>query len=242
MKNLVKSSKAVIMLSTAIVGFLIVSNYNVNGQMSSNQVSYSKYKEIQEEKNQLISDISNLTEENNNMQITLHQYSLTSNRQQVVDDMKEQLKQYAMLSGINEVKGAGVVIKINDGDYSSESSSEAKLSKILHDKDVECVLNDIRAAGAEAISINDHRVDPYSGVKCKWAFIVFDDEDEVYPTFNFYCIGDPDSLKAGLTKEGGYINKLMIRGLDVTIEKKSEIVLKASSIPKLNYAKEYTKK
>ena len=43
--------------------------------------------------------------------------------------------------------------------------------------------------------------------------------------FKFYAIGDPDQLEASLLTEGSYINRLIIRKLNITIEKFDEIIL-----------------
>lgn len=238
----IKSGKTLVLLGTIIIGFLIVINFNKAGSSSSKQLSASEYKIIQEEKNKLISQISSLADENKELEEKIDMYNNTASSEEVVQLMKEQLQDYGMISGLNEVKGPGLVIKINDGKYSSSDPQYYKWSKIFHDTDAENLLYQIRAAGAEAISINDHRIISTSAVKCKWAFIVFEDGDEEYPTFNFYCIGDPDALEVELTKEGGYLNKLFIRGLDITIEKKEEIILKAGNIFELNYANEYKRK
>ena len=43
--------------------------------------------------------------------------------------------------------------------------------------------------------------------------------------FKFYVIGDPDQLEASLLTEGSHINRLIIRKLNITIEKFDEIIL-----------------
>ena len=240
-----KNNKAwyYVAIAAVVVGFFIMSNYNEDAT-SSTQLTASEYKSMLDEKNDLVKQVSNLKEENTNMESLVRKYEASENNAEVVDTMKQQLKDYEMLSGSNEVQGPGIVIKVKDGKYSSSDAYADKMSKILHDSDAECLINDIRNAGAEAISLNDHRIIGSSAVRCKWAFLALDDGSEAYPDpyFNFYAIGDPDSLEAELKKEGSYFNKLLIRGLDISIEKKDEIKLKASDVIEMKYAKEYTKK
>ena len=235
----IKNSNRVVLIATLILGFLIVINYNDSSiDTSFKGLSVTEYQNAIEERNKLLSEINSLDTLNNDLYEKILKYDRSHNSEEVIDDMKSQLSDYGMISGLNEVKGPGVVVKINDGKYSSSDSSVSQSLKILHDKDVENVINQLKVSGAEVISLNDHRIISTTGVKCKWAFIVFDDGDEEYPTFNFYAIGDPDLMIKELEREGGYLNQLILRDLDVTIEKKDEIVLKAGNIPSLKYAKE----
>ena len=235
----IKSSNKVVLIATLILGFLIVVNYDDSPiDTSFKGLSVTEYQSAIEEKNKLMSEINSLDNLNNELYEKISKYDRGHNSDEVLNDMKSQLSDYGMISGLNEVKGPGLVVKINDGKYTSSDSSIFQHLKILHDKDVENVINQLKVAGAEVISLNDHRIISTTGVKCKWAFIVFDDGDEEYPTFNFYAIGDADLMLAELQREGGYLNQLILRGLEVTIEKKEEIVLKAGNIPSIGYVQE----
>lgn len=235
----IKSSNKVVLIATLILGFLIVVNYDDSPiDTSFKGLSVTEYQSAIEEKNKLMSEINSLDNLNNELYQKISKYDRSHNSEEVLHDMKNQLSDYGMISGLNEVKGPGLVVKINDGKYSSSDSSTFQHLKILHDKDVENVINQLKVAGAEVISLNDHRIISTTGVKCKWAFIVFEDGDEEYPTFNFYAIGDADLMLAELQREGGYLNQLILRGLEVTIEKKEEIVLKAGNIPSIGYVQE----
>lgn len=235
----IKNSNKVVLIATLILGFLIVVNLDDSPSTIGFQgLSATEYQKAIEEKNKLMNEINSLSDTNTDLEEKINKYNRSHNSEEVVNDMKEQLSDYGMISGLNEVKGPGVSVQINDGKYNSSNDIDYQLLKILHDKDVENVINQLKVAGAEAIALNDHRIISTTGVKCKWAFIVFDDGDEEYPVFNFYAIGDPDLMETELLREGGYLNKLVLRGLDVSIEKKEEIVLKAGNIPVLNYVKE----
>ena len=97
--------------------------------------------------------------------------------------------------------------------------------RTLHSSDVALVLNELRAAGAEGIAINNYRVLNTTGVQCAWAFIRFDDKKIEGSPFKFYALGNPDQLQASLLLEGSHINELKIRKLNITIEKFEEIEL-----------------
>ena len=90
------------------------------------------------------------------------------------------------------------------------------------------ILNELRNAGAEAISMNDHRILPNTSVSCYWAFIGFEDESKIFAPFDIYAIGNPEELKATLLAENGIIQKLLLRKIKVEIEEKDEIIISAT--------------
>ena len=73
--------------------------------------------------------------------------------QKVIKHMKEQLEEYNLLSGVVEAKGPGVVLTISDGSYDIYSDSQEEVNrKTLHSADAALILNELRTAGAEAVS------------------------------------------------------------------------------------------
>ena len=122
----------------------------------------------------------------------------------------------------------GVVLTISDGSYDIYSDSQEEVNrKTLHSADAALILNELRTAGAEGIAINNYRILNTTGLVCAWAFIRFEENgnDMEGSPFKFYAIGDPEQLEASLLTEGSYINKLIIRKLNITIEKFDEITL-----------------
>ena len=115
-----------------------------------------------------------------------------------------------------------------DGEYDINKDDQLEVDRrTLHSVDAAMVLNDLKTAGAEAIAINSYRILNTTGLVCAWAFIRFEEngnEMEGSP-FKFYVIGDPDQLEASLLTEGSHINRLIIRKLNITIEKFDEIIL-----------------
>ena len=236
------SMKFLLLCATCIIGVLIAMNFDSNGK-SSSHLNAKEYQILQEEKNNLISDVNSLIKDNRQIQDKVNNFESGGNKnEKIISNMKSDLQLYGILSGLYEVKGKGVVITIKDANiiHGEDSNYEMK-RKIFHDEDAENVINTIRLAGAEAISLNDHRITSVTGIKCYWAFLRFEDGTEEYQPFNFYVIGDPEVLEENLMAEGSYIRGLITRGLDVSIEKKDEIILKAGTVLPINYAEESSK-
>ena len=72
-------------------------------------------------------------------------------------ELKEQLDRARILAGVTELRGPGVEVTLNDSNIALKPGENPNLY-VLHDEDVLRVLNEIRAAGAEALSLNGERL------------------------------------------------------------------------------------
>ncbi|HCW54373.1 MAG TPA: division initiation protein [Clostridium sp.] len=228
-----KKNKATffIFIATILLGLLISINFNFNAITSHNELNTSEYQNAVEERTRLYKEIGDLKD--NNIEITekINQYIHDDEKNnKILEDMKEQINDYSMFTGSKEVEGPGIILTIDDGttNVTKEDISDV-MSKLLHDSDMALIINELRQAGAEAICVNNHRIVPWSGAVCAWAFIQFDDGSRESAPFKIYAIGDPEKLKAALLGEGSHIRELMVRKLHVNIEESEKISMPASS-------------
>lgn len=241
MKN--KGSKIAVFIGSLILGILIAINFNFD-RIASKQLTAKEYKDATEERTKLYKQISSLSESNREFQERINKYKNDDkNNEKVLEDMRNMVADYGMITGMNEVKGSGLVVTINDAIINFEEDTQYEaMNKILHDSDLALVINEARASGAEAIAINNHRVTPGTGVVCNNAFIGFEDKDMEAAPFNIYMIGNTELMEEALTAEGSHIRILRYRGLDVTIEKKEEIIMPAANQYNIEFAEEYVNK
>lgn len=227
-----KSSSFFVFIAAIVLGILISMNFNFERIRSPYaQLSSAQYQKAIEDRNNLYKDIGNIKEDNIEMKSTINRYMREDEQnEKVLEDMKNQIMEYELFIGSSQVEGPGIILKIDDGyaNYSEEGTDEIN-SKLLHDSDMALVLNELRNAGAEAISVNNHRVIPWSGVICSWAFIGFEDGSMEYAPFNIYVIGDPEKLKAAIMEDGSHIKQLMIRKLSIDIETRNKIIMPSTS-------------
>lgn len=216
-----------VFIATIILGTLISMNFNFERIRSYSQLNSAEYQNAVEERAGLYKEIGNLKEDTLEKRSKISKY--TSNYRKddkILDDMKAQISDYEMFIGLNKVEGPGIVLTIKDGKTNPlEESTDEIDNKLLHYYDMELILNELRLAGAEAISVNNHRVVPWTGVVCSWAFMGFDDGGMEYAPFNIYVIGDPEKLKAALLEDGSHVKELIFRKLYVNIEKKDKITM-----------------
>lgn len=216
-----------VFIAAIILGVLISMNFNFQRIQSYSQLNSAEYQNAVEERVNLYKDIGNLKEDTIEKKSKINKYSNNYKKDdKILEDMKSQISDYEMFIGLNKVEGSGIVLTIKDGKSNTlEESPDEINDKLLHYYDMELILNELRLSGAEAISVNNHRVVPWTGVVCSWAFMGFDDGGMEYAPFNIYVIGDPEKLKAALLEDGSHVKELMFRKLYVNIEKIDKITM-----------------
>ena len=83
----------------------------------------------------------------------------------IIDILTEDMKINKVNSGQSKLHGPGIVIEMYDNQEKRDWWFDIN-TDIIHDVDILNILNDLRVAGAEAISINGERVLSTSEVKC----------------------------------------------------------------------------
>ena len=148
--------------------------------------------------------------------------------------MEEQIKQGNKILGLTDVTGPGVIVTLKDNQTVSASSVMNVSDYIVHDEDVLNVINELKNAGAEAISINDQRLVPTSGVICGGNIIEINGE-KVGAPFIIQAIGLPEQL-AGLSRLGGYLDYLKDY-VEVDLKKSNNITIpKYTGVINFKYA------
>lgn len=216
-----------VFMASIIVGILIAVNINLSRTSSNIQLTANEYSDAVGTRTKITKEINDLKHDNEEILNKINQYTGSGHKNiSVLEDLKSQLNLNKMIDGLKEVKGPGLKITITDGDVSEVYDPALKWMRILHDNDMMHVVNDLRAAGAEAITINKRRVNPGSWILCDGPFLKIDDIQIPAP-FEVEAIGDPKAMAEGITSEEGYAKKLTNRGVNVTIGEVSEIEMTA---------------
>jgi len=139
----------------------------------------------------------------------------------------ERLHKMEILAGLADVKGQGVIIRMNDA--ASRPAGAAADMFIIHDKDLMLLLNELRNAGAEAISINGERLISTSDIRCAGNTITINGQKKV-PPFEIRAIGDSTVLESAIKMPGGIWEALEYY-LQVSIEKANDIIVPRYSRP-----------
>ena len=142
-----------------------------------------------------------------------------------LEEAKNQINEGNKTIGLAEVTGPGVIITVADSEIDSNSVVDAT-DFIIHDTDILKIVNELKNAGAEAISINNQRVILTTPIICGGNIININGE-RIGSPFEIKAIGSPEAL-ANLSRPGGWLSKLEKRGIKVSAIKKSNSI----TIPK----------
>lgn len=74
-------------------------------------------------------------------------------------------------AGTTALKGNGLIVKLSDSSRQPQASGDAS-AYLIHDSDLQLVVNALFAAGAEAVSLNDNRIVATSPIRAAGATIV----------------------------------------------------------------------
>lgn len=143
-----------------------------------------------------------------------------------VSKLKQELDLAMIEAGMIDVKGPGVEVTLKDSNITLMPGENPNLY-VLHDEDVLRVLNELKAAGAEAISINGQRLLATTEVRCIGPAILLNKNERLAPPYVISAIGNPNTLESSLKMKGGVAETLQFWGIQVSVEKKAEVLVPA---------------
>jgi len=141
------------------------------------------------------------------------------------EEIQESLEKSRILAGMIDLEGPGIEIVLNDRKREDIFTKDPRFLNyyIVHDSDLLNVINELRAAGAEAIAINGVRILSTSRISCGGPTINVGKEQRFAPPFVIHAIGDPDKLAAYFEQEDSIYHSLTFWGLEFSIKKKDRI-------------------
>jgi uncharacterized protein YlxW (UPF0749 family) len=129
------------------------------------------------------------------------------------------------LLGMTNLVGKGIELTVaDDPDATAENISvwDDISNHIVHYIDIIALTNELKNAGAEAISVNGQRIVSTTAITCIGNVIKINDE-KVGSPFVIKAIGFPASLKGALNRGGGWLESMSSAGIQVTIKESDNI-------------------
>lgn len=176
-----------------------------------------------------------LKKEYDKSQAVVEEYkNSASSNDTLIASMKTSLDQAKLLAGLTTVKGEGVVIILQD----STDTTVSVEAGLIHDTDIMGIVNELRAAGAEAISVNGERILSTTAIRCVGPTIQINGTKVASP-FNIKAIGNAKYLESALNIRGGVVDTLKAYGILVEVATNEGIIInKYDDTLVLKYAKE----
>lgn len=154
--------------------------------------------------------------------------SKMENNQEATEVLRNELKEANDLLGKNDVEGPGIVVTLTD-------TEDVPIRAF----DITKLINELRLAGAEAISINDVRILAMSELTdVNNMYIVINGIRLIGPNYVVKAIGNPSYLESGLTnKQYGYMeNYAKAENITVKVERENKLnILKYDGEMSLKY-------
>jgi uncharacterized protein YlxW (UPF0749 family) len=145
------------------------------------------------------------------------------------------LEKYKMAAGVVDVMGPGVIVTVDDPLPTEELSDEYSVIMLRYELLLSLV-NKMKDAGAEAISINGQRIIVTTEISLAGDNVNINTVPTA-PPYIIKAIGNPDTIESTLTIRFGIIEQMKSYGLRINIEKQDEIKIpRYSGIIKYRYA------
>lgn len=168
------------------------------------QRNYNELKSKYDESQKVVEEYQNSSSTNNSL----------------IASMKNQIDYLSLLSGTTDVKGEGVIITLSDGETPSDTST--RTDTLVHDSDVLTVVNELKAAGAEAISVNGQRIISTSAIRCVGPVIQVNYQKVAAP-FEIKAIGNAQYLESAMNIKNGVVDMLKQLGVGVSMTREKEV-------------------
>lgn len=183
----------------------------------------------------LQSKYDDLKEKYDESQKIVEEYKNNSaSNDELIKSMNNTINNLSVRAGSTDIVGEGIIITLEDGDKLSLSNSNT----LVHDSDILTVVNELQAAGAEAISINNQRIISTSAIRCVGPVIQVNYQKVASP-FTIKAIGNSQYLESAMNIKNGIVDTLKEYGLNITVTREDEVeILKYDGTFNSKYAKQ----
>lgn len=216
-----KTGQVSIMIVCLVLGIMLAvqfkntQNSEVNLRGARTDEVYVRLMEVTEERDALAKEVLSLREKVINV----------SNDNNANRELQEEMQKANMAAGLLPVYGQGIVVTLNDSARTVQMGEDPN-ALLVHEVDILNVVSELKASGAEAISVNEERIIAMSEIRCAGTTILVN-TNRIAPPFIVKAIGDPQMLESGLTIKGGVAQKLKDYGLQIQIQKSENVEIPA---------------
>lgn len=224
---------------TMAIGFLIVLQIKTTAQtgnyaggmisLAQAQASAAELNKVKDEKEALLEELKSLE-----AKVKEYENSATDENS-VIQEKNKEIEKYKMASGVTDVSGKGVVVVIDDPQAQPGVKQE---SVITYNYELLLVLvNKMREADAEAISINGQRITAYTEISLAGNNININGVATA-PPYEVKAIGNPSTLESTLSIRYGILYSMQNEyGLQVSLTQEENIQIpRYSGVISFDYA------
>ena len=197
-----KHTRILIFLVCIILGFMITMQLKSHHQYQT--VAMQRAEELSVRLKEVEADREKLAKE-------LEEYQagrISGTAQKAMDELKAR-------AGETDMQGKGIILTLDDSKQAAKAGENKNLY-IIHDEDLLRVVNELRAAGAEAISLNGQRLIGSSEIRCVGPTVLINERRLASP-FIISAIGNPQTLESALKLRGGVLENFKFWGIKADV-------------------------
>ena len=215
----VVGGRAVVLLVTAVVGFLLVGQLRGTERFRQ-RLSAEDEGDLTRILASLTTEADALRTEISDLRLRLQTLDASTQREDsATEAAEEQLRNLEVLAGTVPVTGPGLILTVEDPD------GAVQFDTLLD------IIQELRDAGAEAVGINGRRVGVASALASRDGRPVLDGEILSSP-YRVQAIGQATTLEGGLKIPGGAMDTLTaLRGVTVDLERRAQVDIPALERP-----------
>ena len=203
-----KHTRILIFLVCIILGYMITMQLKSHNQYQNLAIQRAedltvRLKEVQDDRDKLAKELDEY-----------RAGRISGAAQKEMDDLKAR-------AGETEMEGKGIVFTLDDSKQAAKTGENKNLY-IIHDEDLLRVVNELRAAGAEAISLNGQRLIGSSEIRCVGPTVLVNERRLAAP-FVILAIGNPQTLESSLKLRGGVIENFKFWGIRADVVQSDKV-------------------
>jgi uncharacterized protein YlxW (UPF0749 family) len=183
------------------------------------------YNQLKESNHNLQQEIGELRQKNMEFQVQLAKGS------DATKTLSVELATLQKLAGLTPVHGPGLEITLRDTPLTIPANLNIDPEAgLIHDRDLALFINELKAAGAEALAVagadgRPQRIILSSAPRCAGPITRVNDAPLAEP-YKVWAIGDPASLESALMMKGGIVDMLQLKVLEmIEIRRSADIKL-----------------
>lgn len=220
------ASQATVALVCAILGFLLAYQFKVLSKNDNGKEDYSnssiidEIESLKKEKEELIKINAELSEELKKIEEN------AAEEGEIERGIKSQLDTARMQLGLVDVEGSGIIITITPKTNIFSSNSASDNSTNLSENELINIINLLWFSKAEAVSINDFRITPQTGIKSSSNYLWIGSAGKVSPKEKIVikAIGDKTKLNVGVRFQSDYnLTTGSLANYDVEVKQVDEL-------------------
>ena len=140
-------------------------------------------------------------------------------------NIQNELKKLNALIGTTDVAGDGIIITIADNPNVTNQTIgiyDNISNYLIHDSDLLMLVNELKNAGAEAVSINDERIINSTSITCDGNVVLINGK-KISSPFTIKAIGSQATILGAIQRAGGFLEELKDFGLVTSVVQQSNI-------------------